>query len=79
MLIHEALLSSELAEKAIKYGHSSTTHAANIAKRANAKVLFLTHISPRYDDAQILEDEAKEIFKYSFAAYDFLEYEIQLP
>jgi ribonuclease Z len=79
VLIHEALLSRELAEKAVKYGHSSTNHAANIAKRANAKVLFLTHISPRYDDAQVLEDEAKEIFNFSFAAYDFLEYEIQLP
>lgn len=79
VLIHDSTLSSELEEKAQKYGHSSTTQAAKIAKVANAKVLFLTHISPRYDDPQKLEDEAKKIFQYSFIAYDFLEYEIQLP
>jgi ribonuclease Z len=78
VLIHDATFSRELEEKAVKYGHSSTNHAADIAKRANVKVLFLTHISPRYDDVQVLEDEAKEIFTFSFAAYDFLEYEIPL-
>jgi ribonuclease Z len=79
VLIHDSTFGRELEEKAIKYGHSSTTHAASIAKKANVSVLFLSHISPRYDDAQRLEEEAKEIFKYSFVAYDFLEYEIQLP
>jgi ribonuclease Z len=78
VLIHDSTLSSELEEKALSYGHSSTTQAAEIAKKANAKVLFLTHISPRYDDTQKLEDEAKKIFQYSFVAYDFLEYEILL-
>ncbi len=67
-----------MEEKALRYGHSSTKQAAKIAKEANAKVLFLTHISPRYDETQKLEDEAKQVFKKSFVAYDFLEYEIQL-
>ncbi|UCE73901.1 MAG: ribonuclease Z [Methanomassiliicoccales archaeon] len=79
VLVHDATLSDDLEEKAKKYGHSSAAQAANIAKRSKAKVLFLTHISPRYDDAQLLEDEAKKIFKYSFVAADFLEYEIKLP
>jgi ribonuclease Z len=79
VLIHDATLSKELEEKAQRYGHSSANQAASIAKQANAKVLFLTHISPRYDDALILEEEAKEIFKYSFVAADFLEYEIDMP
>jgi ribonuclease Z len=79
VLIHDSTFGKELEEKAIKYGHSCTIHAATTAKETNANVLFLTHISPRYDDGQKLEDEAKEIFKYSFIAYDFLEYEIPLP
>jgi ribonuclease Z len=79
VLIHDATLSSDLEEKAHKYGHSTAQQAAQVAKDANAKVVFLTHISPRYDDAQKLEDEAKRIFNYSFAATDFLEYDIPLP
>ena len=79
VLIHDSTLSSELEEKALKYGHSSTKQAAKIARKANAKVLFLTHISPRYDETQKLEEEAKQIFHNSFIAIDFLEYEIQLP
>jgi ribonuclease Z len=78
VLIHDATLSGDLEDKAKRYGHSSSTQAATIAKQSNAKVLFLTHISPRYDDAQILEDEARRIFKHSYVAWDFLEYEVQL-
>jgi ribonuclease Z len=78
VLIHDATLSSELEEKALRYGHSSAIQAADIARRSKAKALFLTHISPRYDDTMILEEEAKKIFKYSFVAADFLEYDIVL-
>jgi ribonuclease Z len=79
VLIHDTTFSMDLEEKAKKYGHTTAVQAAEIAKQANAKVLFLTHISPRYEDATILEEEAKKIFKYSFIAADFLEYEIDLP
>lgn len=79
VLIHDATLSKDLEDKANRYGHSSTAQAATIAKQANARVLFLTHISPRYDDGLVLENEAKNIFKNSFVAADFLEYEISLP
>jgi len=79
VLIHDATLSKDLEDKAVKYGHTSVAQAAEIAKKAKVKVLFLTHISPRYSDPQALEDEARKIFKYSFVAADFLEYEIQLP
>ncbi len=79
VLIHDATLSKDSEEKAIRYGHSTSQQAASVAKQSNAKVLFLTHISPRYDDALLLEDEARKIFKDSYIACDFLEYEIQLP
>ncbi len=79
VLIHDSTLSRDLEDKAKRYGHSSAAQAAAIAKQANAKVLFLTHISPRYNDATVLEDEAKNVFKHSFIAADFLEYEVPLP
>jgi ribonuclease Z len=79
VLIHDATLSSELEEKANRYGHSTVKQAAEVAKQSNSKVLFLTHISPRYNDGILLEDEAKKVFKDSYIASDFLEYEIQYP
>ncbi|MEE9151252.1 MAG: ribonuclease Z [Thermoplasmata archaeon] len=78
VLIHDATLGKDLEDKAKRYGHSSPAQAAEIAKQSNSRVLFLTHISPRYGDAQPLEDEAKKVFKHSFVAADFLEYEVQL-
>ncbi|WP_455392063.1 ribonuclease Z [[Eubacterium] cellulosolvens] len=79
VLIHDACLDSSLEEKALAYGHSTAKHAAEVAKTAKAKVLFLIHHSPRYKDMSILEDEAKKIFKMSFAAVDFLEYVVKYP
>jgi ribonuclease Z len=46
VLIHEATFSSEFKDIAGDYGHSTSIDAANIAKKANVKKLFLTHISP---------------------------------
>jgi ribonuclease Z len=77
VLIHDACLDSSLEEKAAAYGHSTAQQAAEIAKSAKVKILFLFHHSPRYNELNDLEDEAKKIFKMSFAAIDFLEYNIK--
>lgn len=79
VLIHDACLDSSLEAKAEAYGHSTAQQAAQVAKNAKVQVLFLIHHSPRYTDVSILEDEAKKIFKMSFAAVDFLEYKIKYP
>jgi ribonuclease Z len=76
VLIHDATLDKSLEKKASDFGHSSSAQAANIAKEAQANVLFLTHISPRYKDAMILENEAKNIFQNSYLAVDFLEHDV---
>ena len=78
VLIHDACLDSSLEAKAAAYGHSTAHQAAEIAKKAKVKVLFLIHHSPRYKDLSILEEEAKKVFKMSFAAVDFLEYKVKL-
>jgi ribonuclease Z len=50
--------------------HSTALEVAKIAKKARVKKLILTHISARYNDPQILEKEAKKVFKNSKVASD---------
>ena len=78
VLIHDATFDSSLEERAIEYGHSTARQAAEIAKRAEVEKLILTHISPRYKDAKLLEEEAREIFPNTWVAHDFMELEVRL-
>ena len=53
--------------------------AANVALRANAKALILTHFSARYEAGQQLDElllEAQSIFPNTLLAHDFLTYEV---
>jgi len=77
VLIHEATFDSKLESIAIEYGHTTALQAAEIAKKANVSKLFLTHISPRYLDKKIIEDDARKIFKDSFVPKDFYEFDIK--
>jgi len=77
VLIHDATADSSLEKKANKYGHSSARQAAVTAEKAGVKLLFLTHISPRYKDATILEKDARKVFPNSIVAEDFLVYDVK--
>ena len=78
VLVHEATQEDALEQKAIERGHSTTVHAAMIAKQANVKRLILTHISPRYslNDNAKLVNEAKSIFNHTEIATDFATFQI---
>ncbi|MGB9854056.1 MAG: ribonuclease Z [Candidatus Bathyarchaeales archaeon] len=78
LLIHDATLDDELAERAEEDGHSTPSQAAKTAKEAKVKKLVLTHISARYKDASKLLKQAKKIFKNTVVAEDFLKMEIPL-
>ena len=78
LLIHDATLDDELAERAEEDGHSTPDQAAKHAKKAKAKQLILTHISARYDDTSILLEQAQKIFKNTQVAEDFMKIEIPL-
>ena len=78
VLIHEATFDSELEDIAVDYGHTTAAQAATIAKKAQVERLFLNHISPRYLNHQVLEDDARKVFKNSFVPKDFQEVEIKL-
>ena len=78
VLIHEATFDSTLEDISTEYGHSTASQAAEIAKKANVDKLFLTHISPRYLNNNIFEDEARKIFINTIVPKDFQEIEIKL-
>jgi ribonuclease Z len=64
LLIHDATFAEDRRERAGQTGHSTAKQAAEIANRAGAKRLALTHISTRYaGQSGRLEDEAREVFE----------------
>lgn len=77
VLIHDSTLGPGEEEKAVEYGHSTAVHAAEVARKTGAQILFLVHISPRYEDASILEEEARSIFPNTYAPTDFFEYDVK--
>ena len=64
------------AEMAVQFAHLTAHDAAEFAIKANAKQLFLTHISRRYREKDV-EKEAKEIFSNSVIARDLDRYQIK--
>lgn len=77
LLIHEATFGSDLAERAREEGHSTAEDAAMVASFAGVKKLILTHISSRYPDAKILEDEARRVFQNVEVARDLGVYDLK--
>ncbi|WP_077618711.1 ribonuclease Z [Bacillus sinesaloumensis] len=78
LLIHEATFSSNEADMAHNYFHSTTTQAAEIAKQAGVKSLIITHISSRYqgNDSKALLEEARQTFQNTYLAKDFSMFDV---
>lgn len=79
LLIHESTFAKDEEDLAYEYYHSTTSQAAQVAKKANAKKLLLTHISSRYQgesDEQKLLTEARKIFKETYLAKDLWQVDI---
>ncbi|NHJ49399.1 MAG: ribonuclease Z [Asgard group archaeon] len=73
VLIMEATYSDDNIELAEKKLHSTARWSAKIAKKANAKRLYLTHISARFKEVDSLEKQAQEEYPGAIIAYDGLE------
>jgi ribonuclease Z len=78
LLVHEATFLEEDAERAAETRHSTAAGAARVAAAASARMLALTHISPRYTGGQV-RDEARETFENVVVPRDFDRIEIPLP
>lgn len=77
VLIHECYFPDELAEWAVKTGHSNTTPVAELARDAGVGRLLLVHIDPsRPDDDPIELDKARSIFPATELAEDLMEIEL---
>ena len=70
ILIHESSYSYSERKLAKERKHSTSAEAAAIAKEAGAKLLVLTHISARYNNADAMENEATKVFKNTKIAKD---------
>jgi ribonuclease Z len=77
LLVHEATLMDELADRARRDGHSTPSQAARVAKQARVRRLILTHVSARYRDVAPMLKEARKIFPTTDVAEDFMAFELE--
>ncbi|NLN71948.1 MAG: ribonuclease Z [Thermoplasmatales archaeon] len=78
MLIHEATFMNDSAELADAHMHSTALQAAEIARGSDAGMLVLTHISNRYEDLSLPEEEARSVFPNTVAARDMDMYQVSI-
>lgn len=62
LLFHEATFAENAAPRAKETFHTTASQAARIARDAEVKKLLIGHFSARYDDEQVLLDEARAVF-----------------
>jgi len=74
MVIEATYLDVE-TDMAKQFGHLTAKQAAALAREAGVKQLFLTHVSRRYREKEILE-EARAVFPNTVVARDFDQYKI---
>ncbi|CYU42292.1 ribonuclease Z [Streptococcus suis] len=78
VLVHEATYGKGDEKIARKHGHSTNMEAAQVAKDAGVKQLFLNHISPRFlsKDISQLRKDASTIFEQVHIVKDLEEIEL---
>lgn len=62
LLFHEATFANEDAPRAKETFHTTAAQAAEIARRAEVKKLLIGHFSARYEDENVLLQEASAVF-----------------
>jgi ribonuclease Z len=72
VLISDATYASTLDDMADIKGHLTGLQAGQIASRANARLLVLTHFSNRYVDPTPVEEDARQAFPNVVSAHDFM-------
>lgn len=70
LLFHETTFLDRDKALAKQTYHSTALQAATIAKKAGADKLLIGHFSARYKDVSVLVEEARKIFKNTYAVED---------
>lgn len=71
-LYHESTYGDDNSAMAEKYYHSTARQAAQVARDAHARQLILGHYSSRYENENILLEEAKSVFENTILAEENL-------
>jgi len=79
LLIFDSTFSQADAAKAVERKHATSVEAAELAKKAGARKLALTHFSARYTSTSTLVREARRVFPNTVAASDGLSIDIDYP
>lgn len=69
----------EKASKAVEYKHMTFYEAANLAKEAGVKEMWLTHYSPSLTYPEMYMDEVRKIFPNAIAGKDRMSVELDFP
>jgi len=77
LLIHECTFDDGAADKAAERLHATPSVAAEVALRAGARRLVLTHISARYRDPSVLLGQARARFPNVLVAEDLMRLELR--
>lgn len=75
-LYHESTYGEDNLQMAEKYFHSTARQAALVARDAGVQKLILGHYSSRYDDEQVLLDEARQVFPNSCLADELTAFDV---
>ena len=70
LLYHEATFSMDDETIATETMHSTSLHAASIAKMAQVEKLLIGHFSSRYKNTDLIIEEAKTVFPETFGVND---------
>lgn len=68
LLYHEATFMDEHSARARQTKHSTARQAGKVAKGVGAQYLLVGHFSTRYNDLEILREEAQEEFEEAYLA-----------
>ena len=76
LLYHESTYADDNLKMATRYFHTTARQAATVARDAGVHKLLLGHYSSRYENEQILLDEAREVFAETYLSKENEVYDV---